>query len=192
MTRLAVKYQHLNKILEFSDLSQFPEPDKAFETFVNEISAACWMIGELRELSKTAATEIEKQEVFDLLHQVVQATAEGYYPNRTYAVECAQAQDEALRNPDRTLSKNALAKISFETSLGPVVRELGGPISSLKGCAEIIQGHSLQDDKNQGILSIIDRNIGWILKVMGLCRRHLRGEINMWEYTHEEIQALLD
>jgi hypothetical protein len=42
------------------------------------------------------------------------------------------------------------------------------------------------------MLAIIDKQIEWFLRVMSLCRRYLRGEINMWEYTHEEIQAFLN
>lgn len=159
---------------------------KAFEIFTAELSTAFKVISDLRDLSRQAISQDERHKIEELLLKVVQTTADNYHLTRNYSIECAQIRGETLRNSEVVVTEETQAKILFEENLGPIIREFSVPITALKGYFELIQLHAPAEDQKQECLKTCDKIIECILELLILCQKHLRGEINLWEYKWEE------
>ena len=172
-TQLAIKYHHIDVTPQFSVIPDIFPPDKAFETFVIELSAAFRVIKQLREISKKSLSLDQSHEVDELLYKVVTNTADYYLPIRTYSIECADLQREVGNHLGEEAIEDIKAKIEFEETWGPSVRELGAPISALKGYIDILHEFSLSEENRDECLSIVDKTVAMISAILIAYKKHL-------------------
>ncbi len=191
-TQLAVKFQHIDVTIHFSTIQDIFPPDKAFETFVTELLTAFGVIKKLRDISKKTISLDQSQEVDELLYKVVSVTADYYLPIRTYSIECADLQSEVKNHPAEKITQEIRTKIEFEESWGPSVRELGAPISSLKGYIELLHKFPLSEERRNEYLSIFDKVVVMVLAILTAYEKHLNGEIDLQKYQGEKFFELLD
>ena len=179
--QLEVKYHGLNVTVNFFDISTISSFDEAFKRFVDEFFLAFDLIKQLRKMYDEVTSSAEKQEISELLYNAVTVTVDCFDSVQTYLREYAIAK----RNLDEDSDK-----AQIEELWGQCVHELRAPTFALKGYVELIYQVTLPEpyeEKRSEYLAGFDRFLENNLVVLTAYKKHLAGEIDLYQYQTDEL-----